>query len=104
MCVARNIIEGHLQHRSRPIVTHTGYSSKKKKEKEKLKEREYNIEIFIVKKKCIPQNGNLFFLSKLLIFIILYLFFERVNSNERKTKVVQGFILYIFFFFPKQVI
>lgn len=75
-----------------------------KKKKEKFKEREYNIEIFIVKKKCIPQNGNLFFLYQLLIFIILYLFFERVNSNERKTKVVQGFILYIFFFFLKQVI
>lgn len=103
MCVARNIIEGHLQHRSRSIVTHTWISIPRKK-KEKFKEREYNIEIFIVKKKCIPQNGNLFFLSKLLIFIILYLFFERVNSNERKTKVVQGFILYIFFFFPKQVI
>lgn len=45
-----------------------------------------------------------FFLYQLLIFIILYPFFERVNSNERKTKVVQGFILYIFFFFLKQVI
>lgn len=33
-----------------------------KKKKKKFKEREYNIEIFIVKKKCIPQNGtNLLF-------------------------------------------
>lgn len=75
MCVVRNIIEGHLQHRSRPIVTHTGYSSKKKKEKEKLKEREYNIEIFIVKKKCIPQNGTnlLFFIPTSHLYYIISL-------------------------------
>ena len=73
-----------------------------KKKKEKFKEREYNIEIFIVKKKCIPQNGNLFFLYQLLIFIILYPFFERVNSKFKRTQNKSGTRIYFirFLFLP----
>lgn len=67
--VARNIVEGHLQYRSRSIVTHI-----KKEKKRKDSKRENIISKYSSLKKCIPfQNGtNLFFISSSRLYYIIY--------------------------------
>lgn len=98
--VARNIVEGHLQYRSRSIVTHI----KKEKKKERFKEREYNIEIFIVKK-VHSRMERIFFLYQVPVFIILYyiswgsLFFERVNPEFKRTQNEDLFYTFLFLFY-----
>lgn len=67
--VARNIVEGHLQYRSRSIVTHI-----KKEKKRKDSKRENIISKYSSLKKCIPEWNESFFYIKFpsLLYYIIY--------------------------------